>query len=106
MSVAKHLIGIGFMSVPWLLFAQAQELTWEYSVQVSAVIQTNPPALSFSWPQDVAALPEYYTVSRKASADQAWGPATLLPGSATNYLDTHVTLGVPYEYQFYKFTTN
>jgi hypothetical protein len=96
-------LGIIALSVPAV--ARADE-TWEFSVQVSAEIQTSPPAILFSWPQDVATFPRYYTVSRKTPEATAWGPAIVLPGDSTSYLDTNVIQGVAYEYQFYKYTTD
>ena len=88
------------LAQPRALRAQ-DEMTWEYCVQVSSqIISTSPPSLLFSWPQDMATLPDYYTVSRKYTTDTNWGPALLLPGTTTNYLDTNIVVGVPYEYQF------
>ena len=83
----------------------ADDMTWEYCVQVSATIQRNPPAIRFSWPQDQATTPDYYTVSRKAPDAPLWGLPVILPGGATNYADADVSVGVPYEYQFYKHTS-
>ena len=81
-------------------------MTWEYSVQVSVSTILTPPSLLFSWPQDLATLPDYYTVSRKAPNAPNWGPAVMLPGSATSYVDANVVPGTVYEYQFFKSTTN
>jgi hypothetical protein len=104
--VAGWLVCLGTALVAMIQLTRAQELTWEYSVQVSAVIQTQPPSILFSWPQDMATLPDFYTVCRKDAGAQDWGTPTVLSGTTTNYLDTNVTIGVAYEYQFYKSTSN
>jgi hypothetical protein len=78
--------------------------TWEYSVQVSATVQVSPAQITLSWPQDVYVAPNAYTVYRKAPGDTAWGSGAPLPGTATTYVDSNVTLGTAYEYQIVKVT--
>src|SRR5262245_55941399 len=69
--------------------------TWAYTVQISAVVQADPPSISLSW------LPDPYgvqnnTVYRKTKESTDWGnPIAELPGSATNYVDSDVVLGTP-----------
>src|SRR5438105_14857599 len=75
------------------------ESTREFSVQVSATVQAVPAQITVSWPQDSCAMPHHYTVFRKAPGATAWGAGTTLPGTATSYIDTHVTAGRAYEYQ-------
>lgn len=36
--------------------SRAVEPTWEYSVQVSANVQTAPPRITLQWPQDTIAV--------------------------------------------------
>ena len=105
---AARSVVVVYRGTPALLFLGmlmslcAEEMTWEYSVQVSARVQTNPPAILFSWPGDAAIPPDFYTVSRKAPHETAWGNPVRLPGTATNYVDTNVVPAVAYEYQFFK----
>src|SRR5579859_1378310 len=81
------------------------EMTWEYSVQASAHVQTSPASITLTWPQDQYMLPNSYTVYRKAPGDASWGTGTTLPGTATSYEDDQVVLGTPYEYQIVKATS-
>jgi hypothetical protein len=85
----------------FLSFSRADE-TWVYAVQVSAAVQTSPPQIALSWPQDSIATPVSYTVSRKAPGDSAWTFLQTLPGSTTNFTDTSVAVGATYEYQIFK----
>jgi hypothetical protein len=80
----------------------AVEATWEYSVQVSATVQSSPPQITLFWPQDVTGTPRSYVVYRKALDDASWGAGTVLSGSTTNYVDSNVTDGAAYEYQIIK----
>jgi len=76
--------------------------TWEYSVQVSAQIQTSPPQITLTWPQDTIAIPDSYTVSQKAPGDSSWGTGIVLPGTTTSFADSGVSVGTIYEYQIAK----
>jgi hypothetical protein len=87
--------------------ANALESTWLYAVQISAVVQTFPPRITLSWPPAPSFSPDSataYAVSRKGRDDTVWGAATMLSGSATNYIDTNVQVGATYEYQVIKQT--
>jgi hypothetical protein len=77
------------------------DTTWDYAVQISAKVQTNPPQIFLSWPQDDNPVASY-TVNRKAKSVTSWGAGTLLPGTATNYTDFSVADGSSYEYQVTK----
>jgi hypothetical protein len=94
-----------------LLFAivaqvgRAVEMTWEFSVQVSASVQVAPNRITLTWPQDQYMLPTSYTVYRKAPGDSGWGNGVNLPGTATSYVDNSVVVGIPYEYQIVKVTS-
>ncbi|HZR16582.1 MAG TPA: fibronectin type III domain-containing protein [Verrucomicrobiae bacterium] len=99
-------VGIGFIlcvAVPQWVFGV--EMTWEYSVQVSATVQASPPGITLHWPQDQYMLPSSYTVYRKAPSDSSWGTGTTLPGTATSYTDAQINVGTPYEYQIVKATS-
>ena len=81
------------------------EMTWEFSVQVSATVQASPPQITLNWPQDQYMLPNSYTVYRKTPGDTSWGSGTALSGTATTYVDSNVVVGTPYEYQVVKTTS-
>ena len=76
---------------------KAVELTWEYSVQLSATVQSSPPQILLTWPQDVVGTPQSYVVYRKDKQATAWGPPVTLSGSSTQYSDTSVAAGTAYE---------
>lgn len=80
------------------------ETTSEYSVQLSATTQTAPPGLLLSWPQDRCTLPIDYAIYRKAPESTLWGRPIVLPGTATGYLDTNISIGTAYEYEVVKTT--
>src|SRR6267378_1659637 len=84
---------------------RAVEMTWEFSVQVSATVQASPAQITLNWPQDQYMVPNSYTVYRKALADSSWNSLASLPGSATSYKDNNVVVGVGYEYQIAKATS-
>ncbi len=82
--------------------AAKADSTWVYAVQLTADLQTNPPAITLNWIQDMYGA-DSYTVYRKAKEDTDWGdPVIELDGSITNYTDTDVQVGVGYEYQVVK----
>lgn len=80
------------------------DATWVYAVQISAVAQTSPAQIVLNWEPD-----EYgansYTIYRKTKADTSWGAGTTLPGSATSFIDSGVSIGSAYEYQIVKTAT-
>ena len=104
----RKAIGVA-MGLLWFSVApqmvRGVDMTWEFSVQVSASVQTSPARITLSWPQDQYMLPNSYTVYRKAPDDTSWGTGTTLPGTATSYVDDTVSVGTPYEYQIVKATS-
>jgi len=80
----------------------AIEPTWNYAVQVSCAVQSSPPQITLSWPQDTSVVPNSYTVFRKAPGAISWGGGTALAGTATSYADTSAVAGLAYEYQVVK----
>jgi hypothetical protein len=92
-----------FVAAPQIV--RGVEMTWEFSVQVSATVQTSPARITLSWPQDQYMLPNSYTVYRKAPGDTSWGTGTTLPGTETSYVDNKVLVSTPYEYQIVKATS-
>ena len=83
---------------------RAAETTVEYSVQLSVSVQTDPPAIRLSWPQDHCTVPTGYEIYRKSPDGSWWGQASWLPGRTTTYLDTNIAVGTAYEYQVVKNT--
>jgi hypothetical protein len=94
-----------FLLIAGALSLRAVEMTWEYSVQVSATVQTSPAQITLSWPQDQCMAPTSYTVYRKSLNGVCWGTGVSLPGTATSYTDTSVASGGTYEYQIVKVTS-
>ena len=86
------------------VISRAVDDPWDFSVQVSAIVQTTPAQITLSWPQDTNGTPLSYTVYRKDPTATSWGTGTALSGSATTYVDTTVTTGTGYEYQIVKAT--
>ncbi len=73
----------------------------ERSVQLSATTQSSPPQIQLNWKADIGA--SKYVVYRKSLTDTAWGnPIALLDGDATSYIDNNVSVGLGYEYAFFK----
>src|SRR5439155_12707406 len=72
------------------------------AVEVSASVQSSPPAIVLHWPGD--ALATTYEISRKLRGEQTWTPIATLPGEATTHTDGAVTDGIAYEYQIIKRT--
>jgi len=79
----------------------AGDSTWLYSVQVTAMVQASPTKITLSWLRDEPSV-RRYTVSRKSLDAASWGPAISLPGTATTFTDTDVSVGSCYEYQIVK----
>ena len=75
--------------------------SYVYAVQVSATVQSDPPEIRLSWEPDPYGA-DRYTVYRKGQNGTAWGAATVLPGTATRYVDRNVAIGGAYEYQIVK----
>jgi MBG domain (YGX type)/Bacterial Ig domain len=71
-----------------------------YSVQVSATVQTNPPQITLSWPAD--SLATGYDLYRKTRDATDWGSSSGLAANATNYVDSNVVVGGAYEYRIVK----
>ena len=92
------LVCLAFFAQP----AVRADSTYVYAVQLSASVQTNPPQLQLNWEPDPYGATNY-TVYRKAKEDTDWGtPVASLPGYATSFIDSTVSLGTAYEYQIIK----
>jgi hypothetical protein len=79
------------------IFAQT---TADYTVQVSAVSQSAPPVVTFTWPASATATS--YTVYRKLKTQPLWTLVTNLPGTANTYTENNMVIGDTYEYRFDK----
>jgi hypothetical protein len=82
--------------------------TWVYAVQITAVLETNPPSITLNWIPDMYGDGpggyNSYTIYRKSEDATNWGaPLLEVDGSVTNYTDTNVEVGVTYEYQIAKY---
>ena len=84
--------------------ARAEDQTYLYAVQITAVVQTNPPRITLSWPQDYYGA-NSYTIYRKTKTATSWGTGTVLSGATTTYVDNNVSVGAAYEYQIFKAST-
>jgi hypothetical protein len=72
----------------------------DYSVRVSATVQTNPAFIRLSWPADPGATD--YLLYRKARDDKYWITYWDLGAGASNYVDSTVAVGQAYEYRVSK----
>jgi hypothetical protein len=68
----------------------------DYAVRLSSTVRTNPPSIALAWPTDPHA--RGYTVCRKLRDATGWSAGVSLGASATNYLDSNVSMGGAYEY--------
>ncbi|MEO7299317.1 MAG: hypothetical protein ABI042_12165 [Verrucomicrobiota bacterium] len=87
----------------WTFTSNAQTPRKFYSVQVSANVQVSPPLINLVWPPDPNATS--YTISRKTKQATSWNSVATLPGTATGYADTSVTVGSAFEYKIFKTTS-
>lgn len=96
---------LAIISILTLSSSALADDTWNYAVQVSATVQTSPPKITLTWPQDLDYKPSSYTVYRKLATDTSWGTGKALSGSTLSYSDTNVAVGGAYEYQIVKVTS-
>lgn len=93
---ATFLLILIFLSVN--LFAQGPH---NRSVEVSAIVQENPPQIDFSWPFDWSE--GSYKIYKKDPSETSWGaPIAELPFGALEWSDSDIEVGVAYEYAFFK----
>jgi hypothetical protein len=89
------------VAAPFLLVWEAGSLRavdpQDFTVQVTAAVQSAPPQILLEWPGSSFATG--YTVSRKLLQDQSWGVLGTLPGLATGFADNSVVPGAGYEYE-------
>ena len=77
------------------------ETTKDHAVMVTVTTDTIPsPRIKLSFPLDTAIE---YTIYRKYILDDDWGePAALLPGTATEFVDSNIRTGRGFEYKVKK----
>lgn len=85
----------------FILGARAEDDTYLYAVQISALVQTAPPQILLRWQPDTYGATDY-VIYRKAKTDSSWGTGTVLSGTTTNFIDANVAIGGTYEYQIVK----
>jgi hypothetical protein len=79
----------------------------DYAVLASAAVEGAPARITLCWPQERSsgeASGCQYLVQRKLLDEEQWGREFVLPDGITRFVDTNVTVGVPYEYQIIKIT--
>lgn len=98
---ACHRSALFVASVLALLTARVApaQVASDASLQIT-VQELSPPALRFSWPLDPTSAG--YAVQKRIIGSASWGASTSIPGggSATNWTDSNVLLGIRYEYKF------
>jgi hypothetical protein len=85
----------------FLRSARAEDSTFLYAVQISAVVQTSPASITLNWEPDLYTV-DSLTLYRKAKTDTDWGTGTALDPESTSYTDNAVAVGSAYEYQIVK----
>jgi hypothetical protein len=91
------ILGIGVIS------ASAVEIDpKEYAVEVSAVVSTNPPQVTLSWPGDVEATG--YIVERRLPSPYSWTQIGTVNATDNTFVDGSVTVGSSFEYHIKKTT--
>jgi len=83
----------------------AEDATWIYSVQISAIVQASPPQITLQWEANDPYGVESWSIYRKDKEATSWNFFTTLGASATNWTDYQVSVGSTYEYQIIKTAT-
>ena len=70
----------------------------DYAIEASVEVLTAPLALRLTWVPNEAGVG--YTIRRRVFGTTDWGPSRAsLPGSASEFTDTEIAEGTPYEYE-------
>ncbi len=77
------------------------DATWTYAVQITATVQSSPPAITLQWQPDQYGA-NNYNVYRKNKEAGSWNHLAGLSGTTLSYTDYNVGVGAGYEYQVVK----
>ncbi len=89
---------ISLLILTTLFFGLQGQTVADAAVQINATVQANPAQIVLSWLPNGTS--NQYTLFRKLKTDQFWGsPIATLPGTAAQYTDNSVSVGVNYEYR-------
>ncbi|MBI5094586.1 MAG: hypothetical protein HZB26_19400, partial [Candidatus Hydrogenedentes bacterium] len=76
-------------------------ISQDWAIQASAVVQDSPPQITLNWPASTGTGSIY--VYRKLDTDTTWASfLATLASTATQYIDTTVSLGTAYEYLLFQ----
>jgi hypothetical protein len=92
------------LALPFVIGSASAQSVTNFALQVSAVVQTNPPQITLVWPAVDGVTG--YAVSRKSKDDTSWGSALSLPPSSSSYTDSNVEIGNSFEYHVLRTGTN
>ncbi len=96
-----------FISILFFLFAEKSfsQTCQDVSVELSAVVQNSPARITLNWVANATAT--QHKIYRKLKTSGAWGVAVAtLAGTATQYIDSTVAVGISYEYKVYRVGPN
>jgi hypothetical protein len=85
--------------------ASAEDATWIYTVQVSAIVQTSPPQITLQWEANDLYGVQSWSIYRKAKDAASWNYLTTVGATTTSWTDISVSVGSTYEYQIIKTAT-
>lgn len=92
------------LSLLWVCAVAAQTPGESRSIQAWATVESAPPRITLNWTPFSGSTG--FQVWRKVTGGTAWGSALAsLPGSATQFVDASVTIGVSYEYKLVRTTS-
>jgi hypothetical protein len=86
--------------------ATAEDATWIYTVQISAIVQTSPPQITLQWEANDPYGVRSWSVYRKAKDATSWNFLASFGASISNWTDSSVSVGSTYEYQMVKIATS
>ena len=93
-----RLLGLFSLFSLFSLFNLNGQTCQDASVELSAVVQANPARITLNWVANAGATNHY--VYRKLKTGSSWGALlATLPGTATQFIDSTVNVGVSYEYR-------
>ena len=81
------------------------QICQDASVEVSAVVQSNPPRITLNWVPNAGAT--QHLIYRKLKSNVAWGNIVgSTDGTATQFVDSTATVGASYEYRIQRQAPN